>query len=118
MVLYSQLPIYRDSYLLLLQVYKETALFNRDVKYTLGQDMKRDCLNMFRELYNANISVEKRVEHLDNFIAAFEMLRIEFRLCVDLGVLSVKKLAQISLLMDNVSKQATSWRKKYKNMKD
>lgn len=112
MVLYNQLPIYRDSYALLLEIYQTTNKFSRDYKYTLGQDMKLDSLLLFRELYGANVSVEKRIEHLDNFLTAFEMLKIEIRLCVDLNVLSIKKLAQLSLLMDSIAKQASAWRKK------
>lgn len=114
MVMYSQLPIYRDSYLLLTEIYQATSKFPRDYKYTLGQDMKRDCLTLFRDLYGANVSVENRVRHLENFLTSFELLKIEMRLCVDLNVLSVKKLAQLSLLMDSVAKQAAAWRKKAK----
>ena len=112
--MYSQLPIYRDSYLLLTEIYKTTGKFPRDFKYTLGQDMKRDCLALFRDLYAANVSVEDRRQHLENFLQSFELLKIEIRLCVDLNVLSIKKMAQLSLLMDNIAKQAAAWRKKAK----
>lgn len=112
MVLYNQLPIYRDSYILLSDIYQVTSKFPRDYKYTLGQDMKRDCLALFRDLYGANVSVEKRREHLDNFLTAFEMLKIEIRLCVDMNVLSIKKMSQLSLLMDSIAKQASAWRRR------
>lgn len=111
MVLYSQLPIYRDSYQLLLEIYQVTNKFARDFKYTLGQDMKRDSLALFRYLYGANMSIEKRREYLDNFLTSFELLKIEMRLCADLKILSLNKLAQLSLLMDNISKQANGWKK-------
>lgn len=112
MVLYSQLPIYRDSYQLLLEIYQATNKFPRDFKYTLGQDMKRDSLALFRDLYGANMSAENRRQHLDNFLTAFELLKVEIRLCVDLNVLSIKKLAQLSLIMDSIAKQAAAWRKR------
>ncbi len=112
MVLYSQLPIYRDSYQLLLEIYQATNKFPRDFKYTLGQDMKRDSLALFRELYGANVSAENRRQHLDDFLTAFELLKVEIRLCVDLNVLSIKKLAQLSLIMDSIAKQAAAWRKR------
>ncbi len=111
MVLYSQLPIYRDSYQLLLEIYQVTNKFARDFKYTLGQDMKRDSLALFRYLYGANMYIEKRREYLDNFLTSFELLKIEMRLCADLKILSLNKLAQLSLLMDNISKQANGWKK-------
>ena len=111
MVMYNQLPIYRDSYILLTEIYKVTTLFPRDFKYTLGQDMKRDCLALFRNLYEANMQQDKRQQHLDAFLSSFELLKIELRLCVDLKVLSIKKLAQLSLVMDSIAKQAKGWRK-------
>lgn len=114
MVLYNQLPIYRDSYSLLSEIYQVTNKFPRDYKYTLGQDMKRDVLSLFRDLYGANVSVENRRRHLDGFLTSFELLKIEVRLCVDLNILSIKKLAQLSLIMDSIAKQASAWRGKSK----
>lgn len=111
MVLYNQLPIYRDAYLLLVEIFQITGKFPRDFKYTLGQDMKRDCLSLFRDLYGANMSQEKRRRHLDNFLASFELLKVELRLCVDFNVLSVKRLSHVSLIMDNIARQASAWRK-------
>lgn len=112
MVMYNQLPIYRDAYMLLTEIYQTTSKFPRDYKYTLGQDMKRDCLTLFRDLYGANVSTENRAAHLENFLTSFELLKIEMRLCVDLNVLSIKKLAQLSLIMDSIGRQAAAWRKK------
>ena len=112
MVLYNQLPVYRDSYMLLTEIYQITSKFPKDYKYTLGQDMKRDALSLFRHLYNANCSMHDKQEHLELFLKDFELLKIELRLCVDLNVLSVRKLAQLSLITDSISKQVTSWRNK------
>ena len=114
MVQYNQLPIYRYTYWLLTEIYQTTGKFPRDYKYTLGQDMKRDCLSLFQDLYMANFSVENRRHHLENFLKSFELLKVEIRLCVDFKVLSVKKLAQLSLVMDNIARQAAAWRKKSK----
>lgn len=114
MVKYNELPIYRDSYWLLTEIYQTTSKFPRDYKYTLGQDMKRDCLELFRDLYMANFAVEERKHHLENFLKSFELLKIEVRLCVDMKVLSVKKLSQLSLVMDSIARQASAWRKKSK----
>lgn len=108
--MYNQLPIYRDTYMLLTEIYRATGKFPRDYKYTLGQDMKRDSLALFRELYGANTSADERRRYLDRFLTAFEMLKVELRLCVDMNVLPIKKLAQLSLIMDGIAKQARAWR--------
>jgi hypothetical protein len=44
MALYYDLPVYRDTYKLVLDVFELTKDFPKDYKYTLGQDMKRDAL--------------------------------------------------------------------------
>lgn len=110
MVMYNQLPVYRDTYLLLTEIYQSTSRFSRDYKYTVGQDMKRDALNLFRHLYEANASAEDRRRHLDDFLVSFELLKIEIRLCVDMRVLPIGKMAQLSLIMDGIAKQVRGWR--------
>jgi len=44
MVLYYDLPVYRDTYKLVLAVFELTKDFPKEYKYTLGQDMKRELL--------------------------------------------------------------------------
>jgi hypothetical protein len=54
MVLYTDLPVYRDTYQLILKVFEYTKEFTKEYKYTLGQDMKRDALRLVRSIYRAN----------------------------------------------------------------
>ena len=44
MALYTELPVYRDMYALILKIFEYTKEFSKEYKYTLGEDMKRDCL--------------------------------------------------------------------------
>jgi hypothetical protein len=77
--------------------------------YTLGQDMKRDGINLVRSIYRANRSKEKR-QYLEEFLDNFEILKLEVRLCKDLKLISIKQLAEISKLLDIIGKQATAWK--------
>ena len=63
MVLHTALPIYRDTYQLILKVFECTRDFSKEYKYTLGQDMKRDALQLMRSIYRAN-KHKNRTEHL------------------------------------------------------
>ena len=54
MALYTELPVYRDTYQLILQAFEYTKDFPKEYKYTLGQDMKRDALHLLRSIYRAN----------------------------------------------------------------
>jgi hypothetical protein len=47
MALYYDLPVYRDTYKLILKIFEYTKDFPKDYKFTLGQDMKRDVQKCF-----------------------------------------------------------------------
>ena len=84
MALYYDLPVYKDTYKLILQIYECTKEFSREYKYSLGQDMKRDSLQLVRSVYRANKAIEKK-EHLDKFTDDFELLKLEIRLAPKLA---------------------------------
>jgi hypothetical protein len=54
MALYYDLPVFKDVYSLTLLVFELTGRFAREYKFTLGQDMKRDCIILVRGIYRAN----------------------------------------------------------------
>ena len=109
MALYTDLPVYRDSYQLVLKIFEYTREFNREYKYTLGQDMKRDSLQLVRNLYRANKAKDKKA-HLESFLDDFELLKLEIRVSVEMKLLSMKKQAALSLLLERIGKQIIGWR--------
>ena len=100
MALTEQLHVYRDVYRLIMIVFQVTQNYPRDYKYSLGQDMKRDSLNLVRSIYRANRSVLKR-EWLEDFLDDFEILKLEVRLSVDLHLLTLRKQAEMSPLLES-----------------
>ena len=109
MALYYDLPVYRDTYRLILKIFECTKDFSKEYKYSLGQDVKRDALQLVRSIYRANKAAQKK-EHLEKFMDGFELLKLEIRLSTDMKVMPVKKQAELSLLMDGIGKQITGWR--------
>ena len=110
MALYYNLPVYKDTYKLILLIFDLTKDFPREYKYTLGQDMKRDGLKLVRSIYRANRSHDKR-QYLEEFLDHFEILKLEIRLCVDMKILSIKKQSQTAILLESIGKQITGWKK-------
>ena len=98
MGLHNELPVYKASYDLLIGIFQFTKDFPKEYKYTLGQDMKRDGIQLVRSIYRANKSKDKR-EYLEQFLDDFEVLKLEIRLCVDMKILSIKKQAELSQMM-------------------
>jgi len=56
MALYYDLPVFKDVYQLILKIFDYTKDFPREYKFTLGQDLKRDGINLVRSIYRANKS--------------------------------------------------------------
>ena len=109
MALTEQLPVYRDVYKLILLVFQYTKSLPREYKYTLGQDMKRDAITLVRSIYRANRSADKKV-WLEEFLDNYEILKLEIRLSVDLHLMTVRHLAEMSVIMDSIGKQVTAWK--------
>jgi hypothetical protein len=71
MALYYDLPVFKDVYKLVLKVFEYTKEFAREYKYTLGQDMKRDSIQLVRSIYRANRNSDKR-QYLEEFRDKFD----------------------------------------------
>ena len=54
MALYQGLPVFADVYTLAQKVFLFTQDYPREYKFTLGQDMKRDCLVLLRSITAVN----------------------------------------------------------------
>lgn len=109
MALHTELPVFRDTYQLILKVFEYTKEFAREYKFTLGEDMRRDALQLVRSIYRAN-KAESKAAHLDLFLDEFELLKLKIRLCVDMKLLPIKKQALLSELLESIGKQVTGWR--------
>lgn len=109
MALTEQLPVYRDVYKLITLIFQLTQSFPREYKFSLGQDMKRDSLRLVRSIYRANRSLSKK-EWLEDFLDDFELLKLEIRLSVDLRLLTLRKQAELSPLLESIGKQVTAWK--------
>ncbi|WP_287048054.1 four helix bundle protein [Treponema sp.] len=66
MALYYDLPVFKDVYKMTLEIFRITTNFSREYKFTLGQDLKRDCILLVRHIYRANKTKEKTI-YLENF---------------------------------------------------
>jgi hypothetical protein len=114
MALYYELPVYRDVYSLILLLYKHTKEFPREYKYSLGQELKRDALQLIRGIYRVNKARNKQ-QHFYGLLDDYELIKFQIRLCADLKLLSIKQQSEIMQLNEVIGKQLTAWSKKYAN---
>jgi hypothetical protein len=59
MGLYSELPFYKASYDLLLAVFQFTKGFAKEYKYTVGESLKKETIDLLTLIYRANVIRDK-----------------------------------------------------------
>jgi hypothetical protein len=74
MALFTELPLYKDCYDLLLKVYSLSKNFHRDTRYKIGEGLKSEIFELVLLLYRANVASSK-VEYLE---AAREKIEVIF----------------------------------------
>jgi hypothetical protein len=104
------LPIYKETYNLVLNLFKLTKNFNREYKYTIGQEMKHSSMQMVQYIFKAN-STKDKVLVLSDLSDCFEILKLQLRLCVDMRLISSQQHAEIWSSLDAIGRQLTGWKR-------
>lgn len=110
MAVYDNLPVFKASYDLLIDVYHLSESWRRDCRYTIGEDLKRTIVDVMIDIYRANKSIQKK-EKIDNACDKMVVVKLKIRLLRDLQQMSIKQFAKLTEQTENVSKQLTAWNK-------
>lgn len=108
---YDQLPVFKESYDLTLQVYRSSLTMKRDYKYTLGEKLKEDVGELQLNIYRASIRPEK-VPHVVAARERVEAIRMKIRLLRDLGQIPMNNMARLITSLESISKQLSAWHNK------
>ena len=107
---YNELPVYKAIYDLLLSIFQFTRDFNREYKYTVGESLKKETIELLTLIYRANSKYQK-AEILQTAREQIEVIRLLIRLMKDMKQISLGKFVKINVVVENVSKQLTGWQK-------
>jgi hypothetical protein len=110
MRLHSDLPVYKATYDLLLAIFQFTKDFNREYKYTVGESLKKETIELLTLIFRANVRRDKQ-EVLQEARERIEVIRLFIRLMKDMDQIGIKKFVQINEKVEMVSKQLTGWQK-------
>ena len=108
--MYDNLPVYKASYDLLVEMFQFVINFDKEYKYTLGEKLKNETIKMLMNIYRANSRIEKR-ELIQSARENIEVIRLLLRLIKDLKQIDLKKFVMINEKIENVSKQLAGWQK-------
>jgi hypothetical protein len=110
MVTYDYLPIFKSSYDLLLKLFMAVKHFPKEYKYSLGDTIKQEMINLITNIYKANTKEDKS-KNIALAREKLELIKLYRKLCHDLKIIPLKKYVEFLPLLADISKQLTAWAK-------
>ncbi len=109
MATYDNLPVYKASYDLLIETFAITKIFTKEYKYSLGDKIKTEILEIIAYIYKANSSFDDRLLNIRQAREKIEVFRLYMRLSKDLKLINLNKFVDINTKIEIISKQLYSW---------
>lgn len=114
---YKHLPIYKSTYELLEVITRKTKNFSRDFKYSLGDKIRNECIELVIFIYKANSMKEQQEDNLNQIIERVQVIELMLRLAKDLHLLNINSFSEIVVLTDSIARQAQGWLKHTKGLR-
>ena len=109
MAQYKHLPIYKTTYDLLQLITKKTKSFPKEFKYSLGDKLRNECIDMVVLIYKINSTSSGRKEYLKQMLERLQVVELILRLSKDMHLINVESFSEIVLLTDSLSRQSQGW---------
>lgn len=108
MTQYKHLPIYKTTYTLLELIVKKTKEFPKDFKYSLGEKLFNECIDLVIYIYKANCAVSKQ-QHIQGILERVQVVDLLLRLSKDMHLINIDSFSEIVTLTDSIARQAQGW---------
>ena len=110
MAIYTDLPIYRASYSLMLAFARILPDLPRDCRYSLGQDTRSKIMEIIVLVYRANRTKQK-VHIISLMRETLLEVQVYIRIMCDLRYLSERRYLELMEITSDISKQMAAWEK-------
>lgn len=110
MALYTQLPVFKRTYDLLLELVRTAVAMQRVYKYTFGERLQQESMELVLDIYKANTARDK-FAFLASARERLETIRLSVRLLHDIKQITPKRLLFLNIIIEDISKQLTGWQK-------
>ena len=110
MALYFNLPVYKDTYELLLMIFQYSSKLPKDYKYTLGERLKNEATEVLIAIFEASQLKDKnKAVAIQKALNNLEKCRLYIRILKDLNIWGISKQANLNQKIESISKQITQW---------
>lgn len=113
MALHYDLPVYKACYDLLMEIFMFTKGFGKEFKFTVGESLKKETIELLTLIFRANSRRDKDAV-LQEARERIEVIRLFIRLMKDMQQINLKKFVEVNVKVEMVSKQLAGWQKSLK----
>ena len=106
------LPLFKTTYCFSSLIIDYIEGFPKKYRFTIGTELQRCSLAMFRHISYANRSRgEERKNHITNFLAEYDTSVALLRMCHDKRIITTSQAAHLMELTNSMGKQAQGWKR-------
>ena len=105
---YNELPVFKAVYDLLLRTFQVSQHWRRDLRYTLGEQLKKEITDILQLIYQANSS-HKKLAYISSCRRKMVKVKIQIRVVKDMKEMKISQYASLAELTENISKQLAGW---------
>ena len=114
---YENLPVYKSTFDLLVQVYRITGNMQREYRFTLAEQLKLRLQELLSLIYQANVGDDK-LKLIGVCRKKLVDARVLFQVAQELNQFKDKQSAQLSIKVSDISKQLQQWETYFKKQGD
>ncbi len=111
MAQYHHLKVYKKSFDFLVEITRQTAHFQRNFRYTLGEKLNNNSIEFIVYIYKANSakSLNERTELIKELLEKLQYINVILRLSNELKNISKDKYIELTLITQDIEKQLNGW---------
>ena len=110
MATYDNLPVYKKTYDLLTQLFRISQNMERDYKFTIGENLKKEVIELIMNVYRANCRTEK-MSLIETARENTEVVRLLLRLLQDMKQIGLNEFVSVNEKIEDISKQLSYWQR-------
>ena len=110
MAIYTNLPVYKASYRLMLSLSRIMPNMPRDCRYSIGQDARQRVMDIIILIYNANRE-QNKLQSIRKMQELIVEVQVYIRLMNDMRYISEGAYLDFVEQMVSITKQMSAWEK-------
>ena len=105
---YEHLSVYKESYTLLIELIQSTKNFPKEYRYSLGERIHDDLIELILDIYRANSAFDKS-EYINSILIRTKRIELFLRMFSDLKIITLEKYSCFIEKTNSISRQAQGW---------